>query len=170
MFAHFAPRPLTTIALLQDGRAALERANAETRDWHWRPTRSITSNANFRALGRDPTDVELMMFAQANSEHCRHKIFNAQYIVDGVPQDKSLFGMIRETHKAHPQGTVIAYSDNSAVMEGTMAARFYPRQESRYGAQPELTHIADEGGNAQPSDRHRAVSGRGHGIRRRNQG
>ncbi|HQR09733.1 MAG TPA: phosphoribosylformylglycinamidine synthase [Casimicrobiaceae bacterium] len=139
LFAHFAPRPLTTIALLRDGRAALERANADM-GLALAPDEIEYLDANFRALGRDPTDVELMMFAQANSEHCRHKIFNAQYIVDGVPQDKSLFGMIRETHKAHPQGTVVAYADNSAVMEGSQAARFYPRQEGRYGAQPELTH------------------------------
>jgi phosphoribosylformylglycinamidine synthase len=62
--------------------------------------------------------VELMMFAQANSEHCRHKIFNAQFTIDGVAQDKSLFGMIRHTHQTSPQHTVVAYSDNASVMEG----------------------------------------------------
>ena len=140
LFAHFPPRPLTTIALLQDGRAALERANVAlglalaSDEIDYLDTR-------FRALGRDPTDVELMMFAQANSEHCRHKIFNAQYIVDGVQQPRSLFGMIRETHKAHPQGTVVAYADNSAVMEGATVARFYPRDDGLYGARSESTHI-----------------------------
>ncbi len=82
-----------------------------------------------------------MMFAQANSEHCRHKIFNAHYVVDGIPQPLSLFGMIRETHKAHPQGTVVAYADNSAVMEGATVARFYPREDGRYGARRESTHM-----------------------------
>ena len=72
---------------------------------------------NFTSMGRNPTDVELMMFAQANSEHCRHKIFNASWTVDGAAKDKSLFQMIRNTHQASPRGTVIAYSDNSAVME-----------------------------------------------------
>src|SRR5690606_20815157 len=80
----------------------------------------------FAALQRDPTDVELMMFAQANSEHCRHKIFNAQWVIDGAPQPNTLFGMIRETHKAQPRGTVVAYADNSAIMEGGPAHRFHP--------------------------------------------
>ncbi|MDP0919500.1 hypothetical protein Q6272_31100, partial [Klebsiella pneumoniae] len=73
---------------------------------------------NFKKLGRNPSDVELMMFAQANSEHCRHKIFNASFTVDGEAQPLSLFGMIRNTEKLNPQHTVIAYSDNAAVMEG----------------------------------------------------
>ncbi len=139
LFAHFPPRPLAVIALLTEGRVALERANVQM-GLALAADEIDYLDTNFRALGRDPTDVELMMFAQANSEHCRHKIFNAQYIVDGVAQDKSLFGMIRETHRAHPQGTVVAYSDNSAVMEGAMAARFYPRKDGHYGARPELTH------------------------------
>src|SRR5690606_32403103 len=75
-------------------------------------------------LGRDPTDVELMMFAQANSEHCRHKIFNAQWVIDGQPQSETLFGMIRATHRAQPEGTVVAYSDNAAIMQGGPAQRF----------------------------------------------
>ena len=121
-----------------------------------------------RASAAIPTDVELMMFAQANSEHCRHKIFNADWIVDGVPQDKSLFAMIRATHAAHPQGTVVAYADNASVMEGATVDRFYPRdgcalrrERARTTAHP------DEGGDAQPSDGDRAVSGRGHGVGRR---
>ena len=140
LFAHFRPKPLTTIALMKEGRAALERAD-KSLGLALAPDEIDYLDASFRALGRDPTDVELMMFAQANSEHCRHKIFNAQYIVDGVRQERSLFGMIRETHKAHPQGTVVAYADNSAVMEGATAARFYPREEGRYGARAESTHI-----------------------------
>ncbi len=139
LFAHFPPQPLTTIPLLAEGHQALERANA-TLGLALAPDEIDYLDASFRALGRDPTDVELMMFAQANSEHCRHKIFNAQYIVDGVRQEHSLFGMIRETHKAHPQGTVVAYSDNSAVMEGASVARFYPRENGHYSARRELTH------------------------------
>ncbi len=139
LFAHFAARPLTTIPLLADGRAALERANAEL-GLALAGDEIEYLDESFRRLRRDPTDVELMMFAQANSEHCRHKIFNADWIVDGTPQDKSLFAMIRQTHSAHPGGTVVAYVDNAAVMEGAIAARFYPREHGRYGAAPELTH------------------------------
>jgi phosphoribosylformylglycinamidine synthase len=95
----------------------------------------------FRALGRDPTDVELMMFAQANSEHCRHKIFNASFVIDGAARDKSLFRMIRDTHAARPQGTVVAYEDNAAVIEGAPVARFYPDAAGRYRSQREVAHI-----------------------------
>jgi phosphoribosylformylglycinamidine synthase len=134
LFEHVAPRPLTTIPVtgLAQANRALGLALA--------PDEIEYLEASFRKLGRDPTDVELMMFAQANSEHCRHKIFNASWIVDGVAQDKSLFAMIRETHRAHPQGTVVAYSDNAAVMEGTTVARFHPREGGKYGAASELTH------------------------------
>ncbi|RBE75788.1 hypothetical protein, partial [Xanthomonas oryzae] len=75
----------------------------------------------FAALGRDPADVELMMFAQANSEHCRHKIFNASWTIDGKPQERSLFRMIKHTHQQTPQHTLSAYSDNAAVVEGVPA-------------------------------------------------
>jgi phosphoribosylformylglycinamidine synthase len=139
LFAHVPPRPLVSIPLLAQGRAALECANVEL-GLALAEDEIDYLDANFRALGRDPTDVELMMFAQANSEHCRHKIFNADYIVDGVAQDKSLFGMIRETHRAHPEGTIVAYADNSAVMEGATIARFYPREDGRYSGRRELTH------------------------------
>ncbi|REF02120.1 phosphoribosylformylglycinamidine synthase [Cupriavidus plantarum] len=95
----------------------------------------------YARLGRNPTDVELMMFAQANSEHCRHKIFNATWTIDGVSQDKSLFAMIRNTHQLNPQGSIVAYSDNSAVMEGGVAERWYPRgDDQRYGRHEALTH------------------------------
>ena len=83
--------------------------------------------AAFTKANRNPTDVELMMFAQANSEHCRHKIFNADWIVDGVAQTKSLFQMIKNTHELQPKGTIVAYSDNSSIMEGATVMRFYPR-------------------------------------------
>jgi phosphoribosylformylglycinamidine synthase len=140
LFEHVAPRPLTTIALMARGRAALEAANAAL-GLALADDEIGFLDESFRALGRDPTDVELMMFAQANSEHCRHKIFNADWIVDGARQDASLFGMIRATHAANPQGTVVAYADNAAVMEGATVARFHPRENGRYGAAPAATHI-----------------------------
>ncbi|MCT9809055.1 phosphoribosylformylglycinamidine synthase [Acidovorax sp. Be4] len=84
----------------------------------------------FQGLKRNPTDVELMMFAQANSEHCRHKIFNASFTIDGVAQEKSLFGMIRNTHQVSPQHTVVAYSDNASIMEGHEVERFVARLDA----------------------------------------
>ena len=140
LFHHVAPQPLTTVDLLGGGRGALVKANVEL-------GLALSDDeidylaANFGKLGRKPTDVELMMFAQANSEHCRHKIFNASWTVDGVDQPMSLFGMIRETHKAHPQGTVVAYSDNAAVIEGASIRRFYPRADRGYAYSEQLTHI-----------------------------
>jgi phosphoribosylformylglycinamidine synthase len=139
LFRHFEPRPLASIDLVAGGRAALDRANREM-------GLALSGDEidylleHFAALGRNPTDVELTMFAQANSEHCRHKIFNAQWVIDGEPQRESLFGMIRRTHELNPQGTVVAYSDNAAVMEGRRAERFYPDGQARYGTHPELTH------------------------------
>jgi len=98
----------------------------------------------FQSLQRNPTDVELMMFAQANSEHCRHKIFNAQFTVDGVPQDHSLFDMVRNTHARNPQHTVVAYSDNASVMEGHTVQRFVARSNAHgaaYQAESALHHV-----------------------------
>jgi phosphoribosylformylglycinamidine synthase len=87
---------------------------------------------NFTTLKRNPTDVELMMFAQANSEHCRHKIFNADWTIDGVAQAKSLFAMIRNTYQQHPEGLLSVYSDNSAVMAGYEGKRFYAAADGKY--------------------------------------
>ncbi len=87
-------------------------------------------HASFERLGRDPTDVELMMFAQANSEHCRHKIFNAAFTIDGEPQEKSLFAMIRNTHAHAPQGVLSAYKDNASVIEGWQGERYFPEVAS----------------------------------------
>ncbi len=125
LFEHHAPRPLATIPLTGQGRPALEEADrrlglalsADEIDY---------LEQSFRRLGRDPTDVELMMFAQANSEHCRHKIFNAEWIVDGERQAKSLFAMIRNTHAHNPRGVLSAYRDNAAVIEGWEGARLMP--------------------------------------------
>ena len=140
LFAHFPPRPLTRIPLLAEGRDAIARANVAL-GLALAPDEIDYLDAGFRRMGRDPTDVELMMFAQANSEHCRHKIFNARWIVDGIEQEKSLFAMIRHTHATHPQGTVVAYADNAAIMEGGRVRRFYPGPDGRYTAHAETTHI-----------------------------
>ena len=94
----------------------------------------------FDKLARDPTDVELLMFAQANSEHCRHKVFNASWTIDGVAQEKSLFAMIRNTHAANPSGTEIAYSDNAAILTGGDALRFFPDADSKYAEHADRTH------------------------------
>lgn len=97
---------------------------------------------NYRSLDRNPTDAELMMFAQANSEHCRHKIFNASWVVDGVAAESSLFGMIRQTHQKQPAGTLVAYDDNAAVIEGYAGARFMPEPDSGvYGVTRESINI-----------------------------
>jgi phosphoribosylformylglycinamidine synthase len=140
LFHHYPPQPLTTVDILAGGKPKLVAANAEL-------GLALSDDEidylmdNFSKLGRNPTDVELMMFAQANSEHCRHKIFNASWTVDGEEQPHSLFGMIRETHKAHPEGTVVAYSDNAAVIEGATIRRFYPRADGGYAYSDQLTHI-----------------------------
>lgn len=126
LFTELHPAPMEHVDVLGGGRAALERANT---DWGLAlADDEIDYLVNaFKGLNRNPTDVELMMFAQANSEHCRHKIFNAQFTVDGVAQEKSLFGMIRHTHQTSPQHTVVAYSDNASIMEGHRLERFVAR-------------------------------------------
>ncbi len=140
LFRHFSPKPLATVDVLQGGKTALVDANA---------TLGLALSDDevdylldiFTQAGRNPTDVELMMFAQANSEHCRHKIFNASWVIDGEKKDKTLFGMIRETHAANPQGTVMAYADNASIIEGATIPRFYPDADRGYSYKEELTHI-----------------------------
>ena len=139
LFEHFEPTPPATVDILNGGIAALERANGEM-GLALSPDEIEYLVEQFRRMARNPTDVELMMFAQANSEHCRHKIFNARWVIDGRPQDATLFGMIRTTHAKNPRGTVVAYADNAAVMEGASVNRFYPRGDGAYRAAPELTH------------------------------
>ena len=119
------PRPLRTVALGRDGQGALARANAE---WGLAlSTEEIDYLVRaFGALGRDPTDVELMMFAQANSEHCRHKIFNAEFTIDDERMSESLFSMIRSTYAANSRGVLSAYRDNAAVIKGLEGRRFFP--------------------------------------------
>jgi len=123
LFAHAAPGVVRTVPRA-GGRAALDAANREL-GLALSPDEIDYLVEAFDRLGRDATDVELMMFAQANSEHCRHKIFNADWIIDGVPQPKSLFAMIRNTHARAPRGVLSAYRDNAAVIEGTRGARWY---------------------------------------------
>lgn len=140
LFTELAPAPMEQVDVLAGGRAALEQAN--TRFGLALADDEIDYLVDaFRTLGRNPTDVELMMFAQANSEHCRHKIFNADFTIDGVRQDRSLFGMIRNTHQANPQHTVIAYADNAAVMEGGRIERFVARGGGRYEKGDALQHV-----------------------------
>ena len=140
LFEHHTPRPMATVGVVAGGRAALEEANREM-GLALAPDEIDYLVDNFTRLGRDPTDVELMMFAQANSEHCRHKIFNASWSLDGKEQDKSLFQMIRNTHARSPQGTIVAYSDNSAVMEGAEIERFFPDSSGAWGYHRDLTHV-----------------------------
>ena len=126
LFAQASPRPLATVSLLREGRAALEAANRRLGLALSVDEIGYLADA-FLAMERDPTDVELMMFAQANSEHCRHKIFNAEWIVDGQRSDKSLFAMIRNTHARSPRGVLSAYRDNAAVIEGWPGRRWFAR-------------------------------------------
>ncbi|HTV49703.1 MAG TPA: phosphoribosylformylglycinamidine synthase [Steroidobacteraceae bacterium] len=133
LFEHHAPKALRRVSLLR-GRAALATANTEL---------ALALSAEevdylldaYTRLGRDPTDVELMMFAQANSEHCRHKIFNARWVIDGQERERSLFAMIRHTHARHPRGVLSAYRDNAAVIEGAEGMRYFADPVSgRYAA------------------------------------
>ena len=117
LFVRHEPRPLATVPVASRGRAALEDANAAM-GLALAPDEIDYLLAHYKRIARDPTDVELTMFAQANSEHCRHKIFNASWVIDGTPREETLFGMIKTTHARHPEGTVVAYADNAAVMEG----------------------------------------------------
>ncbi len=124
LFADGAPQPLARVALAGDARAALVAANARL-GLALADDEIAYLAERYAELGRDPSDAELMMFAQANSEHCRHKIFNAQFTVDGAAQPQSLFAMIRNTHKVSPAHTLSAYHDNAAVIEGNVAQRFF---------------------------------------------
>lgn len=143
LFDEQTAAPLLHVDVLGQGRAALEAAN---RDFGLALSADeidylVTS---FQGLQRNPSDVELMMFAQANSEHCRHKIFNADFTIDGARQDKSMFGMIRNTHQLAPQHTIVAYSDNSSVMEGLEIERWLPQgftNAPKYAARKELAHV-----------------------------
>jgi phosphoribosylformylglycinamidine synthase len=141
LFAREAPRPVRTVDLQAGGREALVRANADM-GLALSPDEIDYLVESFAALRRDPTDVELMMFAQANSEHCRHKVFNAELTLDGEKQPRSLFQMIRRSTEASPAGVLSAYSDNAAVIEGEVAGRFFPDPASGvYRAHREPVHL-----------------------------
>ncbi|KAF1068722.1 MAG: Phosphoribosylformylglycinamidine synthase [Pseudomonas citronellolis] len=141
LFSHAQPKPLTVVDVLGGGRAALAQAN-QTLGLALAEDEIDYLVKSFGEMGRNPHDVELMMFAQANSEHCRHKIFNASWDIDGQAQEKSLFGMIKNTYEMHREGVLSAYKDNAAVMTGHVAGRFYPSPETReYAASQEPVHI-----------------------------
>lgn len=141
LFSHAEPRPMTSVDVLGGGRAALEAANVSL-------GLALADDeidylvSSFQGLKRNPNDIELMMFAQANSEHCRHKIFNASWDIDGQAQEKSLFGMIKNTYQMHSEGVLSAYKDNAAVIVGHEAGRFFPNPATgEYGAVREPVHI-----------------------------
>ena len=131
LFASHKPKSLETVDVIQGGQEALASANVSM-------GLALAEDEidylveNFQALNRNPTDVELMMFAQANSEHCRHKIFNADWIIDGESQSRSLFNMIRNTYECHSENVLSAYSDNSAVISGQTSGWFYPDTSGQY--------------------------------------
>ncbi|WP_026293181.1 phosphoribosylformylglycinamidine synthase [Rudaea cellulosilytica] len=141
LFRAGAVAPLERIALDGDPASALAEANARL-GLALAPDEIEYLIARYAELGRDPTDVELMMFAQANSEHCRHKVFNASWTIDGKPQDRSLFAMIKNTHNVAPAHTLSAYKDNAAVIEGSSAARFFPHEDGRFVATNEPVPFA----------------------------
>ena len=140
LFSHLAPKPIQYAEMLEHGKKVLNDFNKNLGLALSEDEIDYLFNY-FTSIKRNPTDVELMMFAQANSEHCRHKIFNADWIVDGEKQSKSLFGMIKNTHQLHPRNTVVAYSDNSSIVEGAKINRFYPNQNGVYDNHEELTHF-----------------------------
>ena len=140
LFRHVEPIPFKTVDILTGGILALQKANNEMG-----LALSVDEIdflvSNFTRTERNPTDAELMMFAQANSEHCRHKIFNADWVIDRKPQQQSLFAMIRHTHQMHPEGTIVAYADNASIIEGASIARFYPGDRHQYQFIEEPTHL-----------------------------
>ncbi|WP_353506602.1 phosphoribosylformylglycinamidine synthase [Variovorax flavidus] len=141
LFAELPAQPMAQVDVQGGGRAALVEANRNFGLALAEDEIDYLVDA-FTRLGRNPSDVELMMFAQANSEHCRHKIFNADFIIDGQAQPHSLFSMIRHTERQNPQHTVIAYADNASVMEGTQIERFVAASDSgSYEKQDALSHV-----------------------------
>ena len=141
LFSTAEPAPLKRIELGDDPKAALSKANIDL-GLALSEDEIDYLSSNYDELKRNPTDVELMMFAQANSEHCRHKIFNADWIIDGKKQDQTLFGMIKNTFKHSPEGVLSAYHDNASVVEGSLATRFFPNSiNHEYGYSAEPVHM-----------------------------
>ncbi|MGZ8216637.1 phosphoribosylformylglycinamidine synthase [Methylomagnum sp.] len=141
IFQHHSPAPVQCVPVLQQGKWSLITANREL-GLALSDEELDYLAESFTAIGRNPTDVELMMFAQANSEHCRHKIFNAAWIIDDDLQNQSLFGMIRNTSQKSPTGILSAYKDNAAVVEGPVSAAFIRDPDSlEYGYKNEPVHL-----------------------------
>ena len=168
LFSHAEPAPLSTVDILAGGREALVAAD-KALGLALAEDEVDYLVTNYQALGRNPTDVELMMFAQANSEHCRHKIFNASWTIDGEEQDKSLFQMIKNTYQCYNDNILSAYKDNASVIVGHEAGRFFPNPDGRdYAYHQEPMHILMKVGNPQPPDRHCPALRCGDRFRRRN--
>jgi len=140
LFQQSEPAPVATVPMLAEGREALAKAN-DALGLALSDDEVDYLLKSFQSLGRDPADVELMMFAQANSEHCRHKIFNADWTIDGEAQAQSLFDMIRDTYRANSDEVLSAYRDNAAAVVGYKAARFFPDQEGVYRLNEEPANI-----------------------------
>ncbi|MBB3324065.1 phosphoribosylformylglycinamidine synthase [Atlantibacter sp. RC6] len=141
LFAHHQPAPVQSVDLQGQGRAALEEANIRLGLALAEDEIDYLQDA-FTTLGRNPNDIELYMFAQANSEHCRHKIFNADWVIDGEQQPKSLFKMIKNTFEKTPDHVLSAYKDNAAVMEGSEVGRFFADHKAgKYDFHQEAAHI-----------------------------
>jgi len=140
LFTTAEPAPMSSVDILGGGREALSAANIE-QGFALADDEIDYLVENFIKLGRNPNDIELFMFAQANSEHCRHKIFNSDWTIDGVEQSKSLFKMIKNTFEKNPENVLSAYSDNAAVMKGSTAGRFFPNNENEYSYHQEGIEI-----------------------------
>ncbi len=141
LFSHAEPAPLSTVDIMAGGRDALVEAD-KTLGLALAEDEIDYLVSNYQLLGRNPTDVELMMFAQANSEHCRHKIFNASWTIDGIEQDKSLFAMIKNTYECYSENILSAYKDNASVITGHETGRFFPNPDNReYTYHQEPMHI-----------------------------
>lgn len=141
MFSHASPRPLSDLRVLDRGLEAMKEVDQKLGLALAEDEMQYLLDS-YKELDREPTDIELMMFAQANSEHCRHKIFNASWTIDGVDQASSLFAMIRNTNTLGGQGVLSAYSDNAAVVEGHQADRFYVDGETgKYAFSNEPVHL-----------------------------
>ena len=139
LFSNPKQKKLEYIAFLSNGKKAIEDYTSKN-GLALSGEEILYLSDYYTKLNSNPTDAELMMFAQANSEHCRHKIFNASWTIEGKTQENSLFGMIRNTHKASPQKTIVAYSDNSSVIEGSKINRFYPNKSGLFQENLKLTH------------------------------
>ena len=140
LFTQGEPAPMVSVRVLEQGVDALHRHN-ESMGLALSADELDYLDQSFATLQRNPSDAELMMFAQANSEHCRHKIFNASWTLDASEQDYSLFGMIRHTHECSPDGVLSAYHDNAAVIEGSDARRWMIGPDGHYESVQEPTHI-----------------------------